>query len=385
MTTALVLGGGAPNLSIMSGALLALDEAGAEFDAITTTGAGMLVGLLYAAPAQGDRQNALKHTIEMGVSDAIYQFFPVNYKVFYKYGEWAELYAQSMMPWLHALPTQTPMQRLWTDMVWFAAASMTPTSLNPMSQGLCQPPPWIDTVVDFDKLKDFDGDFFMSAYNLDESRMERFVGDDISARHFKAALAFPFIYAPYEVDGTTYIEGSAIDTLDFEALIEEKHLHVDTAVAFDILGQDQLIQKPRNLYDAWVGSIITPLTKLAKQDIEIFENIAQKEHHKDIKTLRLEWADLVPADHWPKVMDWSHSNMSVLFEVGYKAGQRFFERHGEHLTLKSDKAAKRPFCGKGSVFQTHPHPSAYRHPANTDSKNGKRGGTNAKASAGNSA
>jgi NTE family protein len=81
MTIALVLGGGAPNLTLMSGAVAALDDAGVEFDIVSTSGAGMLVGLLYAAPKgregdiRRDRAAALKNTVNMGVHDAIYRFF----------------------------------------------------------------------------------------------------------------------------------------------------------------------------------------------------------------------------------------------------------------------------------------------------------------------
>ena len=53
MTIALVLGGGAPNLTLMAGAVAALDDAGVEFDVVSTSGAGMLIGLLYAAPKGG--------------------------------------------------------------------------------------------------------------------------------------------------------------------------------------------------------------------------------------------------------------------------------------------------------------------------------------------
>ena len=50
MAVGLVLSGGAPLLTFMAGALVALDERGVKFDVISTSGAGMLVGLLYAAP-----------------------------------------------------------------------------------------------------------------------------------------------------------------------------------------------------------------------------------------------------------------------------------------------------------------------------------------------
>jgi NTE family protein len=79
------LSGGAPVLTFMAGALVALDERNVKFDVVSASGAGMLVGLLYAAPAggPGKRQEALKNTVDMGVSDQIYDRFPVNFKVFH--------------------------------------------------------------------------------------------------------------------------------------------------------------------------------------------------------------------------------------------------------------------------------------------------------------
>ena len=59
MSNALLLGGGAPTLTLQSGALAALDEKGVEFAAVSTAGAGMVIGLLYAAPKGMTRQEAL--------------------------------------------------------------------------------------------------------------------------------------------------------------------------------------------------------------------------------------------------------------------------------------------------------------------------------------
>ena len=53
-----------------------------EFDVISTAGAGMLIGLLYAAPKGMSPRQALENTKEMGVHDTIYDLFPVNFKVF---------------------------------------------------------------------------------------------------------------------------------------------------------------------------------------------------------------------------------------------------------------------------------------------------------------
>ena len=64
MAVGLVLSGGAPVLTFMAGALVALDERDVKFDVISASGAGMLVGLLYAAPVGGadKRREALKNT-----------------------------------------------------------------------------------------------------------------------------------------------------------------------------------------------------------------------------------------------------------------------------------------------------------------------------------
>jgi NTE family protein len=78
--TALLLGGGAPTLTMQAGALAALHEHGVKFDIVSTAGAGMLIGLLYAAPKGRSPGQALAQTKEMGVHDSIYEHFPINFK-----------------------------------------------------------------------------------------------------------------------------------------------------------------------------------------------------------------------------------------------------------------------------------------------------------------
>src|SRR5688500_170167 len=92
MSIGLVLGGGAPNLTLMSGALAALHTKGDRFDVISTVGAGMVVGLVYATADEHERAKALETTTELGVADWIHAFFPVNYKVFHKPGVAARWY-----------------------------------------------------------------------------------------------------------------------------------------------------------------------------------------------------------------------------------------------------------------------------------------------------
>ncbi len=426
---ALVLGGGAPTLTLMAGALLALDEEGVEFEVISTSGAGMLVGLLYAAAKDGDRRAALRRTIHLGVHDEIYKHFPINYKVFYKPGPLAEFYYRSVMPFVNLLPTDTSEQRLFRDLVHLWTAAWSPSSMTADSLGMCAAAPWLEDVVDFAALRRFGPDFYINAWNIRAREMEVFEKDEITPEHFRAALAFPLIYPPFQMNGDFYIEGSAMDTLNLKGLLRydahynkayppllreelvkrwpeilryaalggpegesgiqdlvseaewaaheaslkvrarppeeltaalaEAQSHVrgiDEAamrripavaraldyeeriegdinaigkiVVFDALGTEQLVRRPRNLYDAWVLQMIVPLVSISNECIRSFERDYDYPQGDPRKYLhRLSFADQIPHDHWDNVLDWSYSNMEILFHAGYRAGKAFYAEH----------------------------------------------------------
>ena len=373
-TIALVLGGGAPNLTLMAGAVAALDDAGVKFDVVSTSGAGMLIGLLYAAPKGRDRAAALQNTVNMGVHDAIYRFFPVNFKVFHKPGTLAQAYTKfwqiaadnrkaiegpagdfrdQWLKMLSASPLFAPWAEAWKQFLgkfsspdnksgdaqrffddWAALmlATFCPTDLSAASQGMCQPAPFVEQAVDFSKLKEFKGDFYMSAYCIESGEMEIFEKKEITIEQFQAALAFPLIYAPFKMNGMTYLEGAAKDTLNFKGLLEKRkrkgHPVIDTIVVLDVLGMKELIAEPRGLYDAWVKSIIVPLTAIAEDDIKLFEqlhlenkvNLKKYFRGKKPKVVKIDFQKQISHNNWPNVLDWSYSNLSALYEAGYRAG-----------------------------------------------------------------
>ena len=380
MTIALVLGGGAPNLTLMAGAVAALDDAGVEFDIVSTSGAGMLIGLLYAAPKgsrgdiKRDRAAALKNTVNMGVHDAIYRFFPMNFKVFHKPGTLAQAYTKfwqlaadnreaiegpvgdfpdQWLKMLSASPLFAPWAEAWKQFLgkfsspddknrdaqrffddWAALmlATFCPSDLSATSRGVCQPAPFVEQAVDFSKLKEFKGEFYMSAYCIESGEMEIFEKKEITIEQFQAALAFPLIYAPFKMNGMTYLEGAAKDTLNFKGLLEKRkrkgHPVIDTIVVLDVLGMKELIAEPRGLYDAWVKSIIVPLTAIAEDDIKLFEqlhlanikNLKKYFGGKKPKVVKIDFQKQISHNNWPNVLDWSYSNLSALYEAGYRAG-----------------------------------------------------------------
>ncbi len=338
-TLALVLGGGAPNATLMAGTLVAFIEAGVQFDIISTSGAGAIVGLLYTVPKQGDARAALSRLADMGVADAIYRQFPVNFKVFNKPGWLADGWRQwqranPLLQAVQAQANQGPLQRLAADWMSLTMATLCPSDLSAQSTGLCAHVPFIEDIVDFKALREIAPRFYLNAYNLSRKRMDCWGKDTISHAHFLAALSFPFIYPPYLLDGDYYIEGAAIDTLNFKRLFQD-HPHIDTTVVFDVLGSEHLLHPPRDLYDAWVQSIITPLTEIARDDLKLFEAL----HNKDAagkprtRVLRVPYDRFIPPERREEELDWSYSNLSGLYRAGYAAGQYLCREHAAELGL----------------------------------------------------
>ncbi|ELX10740.1 patatin-like phospholipase [Janthinobacterium sp. HH01] len=340
--TGLVLGGGAPNSPLIAGALAAFLDQEVEFDVISASGAGVLMGLLYAAPLDATPREALKRWADTGVSDTIYKMMPVNYKIFHKPGQEADVFRNAFAP-AASHPVFGAMQNVfgkgqlpWTDWSQLLMSTMSPSNLSAKSLGLCAHAPFLEGVVDFSAIASMKPEFYINAYNLNQHRMKIWDKHEIQAEHVRAALSFPFLYAPTEIDGEDYIEGAALETLNFDPFIEGKgeHHDTDTLIVLDILGDERLLRKPRNLYDAWVGSMITPLVKISQNQIRLFE----LEHNTDRKTglpkrrlLKLELMAAVPDDHMPNTMDWSTSNMQFLFDIGYKAATRFCRQHSTVL------------------------------------------------------
>jgi NTE family protein len=283
----LVLGGGAPNLTLMSGALLALHDQGVTFDAVSMSGAGAVVGLSYLAPKGLTPAEALRNTMNFGVSDAIYSLLPMNYKIFVKGGVLSDAFRNF---WRRLPPVSyaehqygmSPAEKLESDLLLLAGSMMTPDDTNFFSQGICAHVPFIEDIVDFEKLNRLRWPrCFLNAYCIDTKQVVEFQGPEIDIRHFRAAFSFPYLYAPYEIDGRLYYEAAAFTGLNLIKLaVDHDCLDVQNVpepddnawrfIVFDVLGSD-VIHPARNLMDAYGQSIIFPVVGNAEKEVTIFE------------------------------------------------------------------------------------------------------------------
>lgn len=333
---ALVIGGGAPNSTYMAGVLAAFATAGVEFDVISASGAGALIGLLYLAPRASDPLTALAATVDFGVADPIYGLFPVNYKVFHKPGALAEQFRAWVPPrWSWWPGYGEELLHLCNDWLQLSLSSWCPTDLGWHSQGLCAHVPFVSEVIDFERLRASRSRFYLHAYNLTRGQMVLWDQHQLDERRFRAAMSYPFLYPPYRLDGELYYEGAAFECLNYRGVLAalDDAVEIDNIVVLDVLGHTKLLQEPRNLWDAYVLSIVAPLVFSAQRDSELFD-LRYNRDHEGRRLRRLIEVPFVASDtECREALDWSRVNLRRLYRLGYEAGMACVARHGEELGL----------------------------------------------------
>jgi NTE family protein len=390
----LCLGGGATNLTLMSGALHRLHEAGLYKEdkrpnVITMAGAGAVVGLHYLAPKglkstdpAAAQLEALENTVNFGVSDAIYEMLPINYKVFTKSGPAADLFNEfwSSLPEVREAMRQSKMsddEALLSDTILFAGAAICPTDVNFFSQGICGHSEFLEELIDFEALNRIDPndtEIEINAFCIEDHEIvdftnyqcdakgkpiivgnNRYVPQPITADHLRAALAFPFLHAPYKIGDKHYFEGAAIQCLNDYTVHDAQH--IDWFLVLDPLRKN-MVGIPQNLWDAFALSIIMPtagLTELGRMILELkrmfedspmtktpefkaFADSLKAQPRDDQRLLsafellimslasprthgRLYLSDFkVAAEQVPRAWGWSRSSLKDLFAVGQRAG-----------------------------------------------------------------
>ena len=351
-----ILSGGAPNSPLVAGALAAVYDLGKTFDTIYASGAGGLVGMVFLAPNGQTPSAALQSMLNVAVDDSIYQFFPVGYKTFHKNSPFTKTFIKAGLA-LHLTNPLFPasLQRFYNDAIDFWFTAFCPSATTVFSQGLCLPFPFVAELVDFTLLRSpsMDGRFFMNAYCIEDAAVQNFSNSQMCEEFFHAALAFPFIYEPVCINGKHFFEGSSIDPINFQIL--EKLMTIwnaddptrqginpsATVVLMDVLGafESALVRLPRNLFDAYGISIITPICSLARKNKDIFES-----RRGDITLKCVDFK--VTEEQKPFMLDWSYSNMTAMWNVGYEAGRTLVAELGDIL----------PDAGRYPA--SHPQPSA---------------------------
>jgi NTE family protein len=327
-----VISGGAPTLHLAAGALCAFHEAKVHFDVVATSGAGALPGLLYLAPKHGDPEAALRGVLNMNIHDAIYHLIPNNYKVFFKYGPFSPLFYRlgQMIP--HFPPDElstSPLKRLANDWIDFVTAAVTPTTLTYWSKSVLNRVQVINDLVDWKKLAASPKHFFLNAFKLDSQELEVFRKDSMTPDAFYAALAMPWLYPPTPRTPTSaplYTEGASHDPSGIEAALENtlpELNKMDSIIVLDTISAD-LWTDPESIQEALELAIMDPIVTLAENVAALYalqDRVFNDPSPQYPKIYRLPFE--IPQWQLGKVLEWSYSNAVTLWNVGYRAAQKF--------------------------------------------------------------
>jgi len=332
-----VISGGAPTLHIAAGALCAFCEKEVKFDVVACSGAGALPGLLYLAPKRGNPIDALKGVVNLNIHDAIYDLIPNNYKVFFKYGPFSNIFYRlgQMLP--HFPPDQlasSPLKRLVNDWIDLVTAAVTPTTLTYWSKSVLNRVQVVNDLVDWNKLASLPQHFFLNAFSLDTRELQVFRKTDMSPDAFYAALAMPWLYPPTSATAATaplYTEGASHDPTAIEAVLENKQPELskmDSIVVIDTISAD-LWTDPESIYEALELTIMDPIVTLAENVAALYslqDVIFNKSTPTYPKVYRLRYE--IPPWQRGKLLEWSYSNAVSLWNIGHRAALTFLKNAG---------------------------------------------------------
>ena len=276
-------------------------------------------------------------------------------------------------------------KRFYNDLIDLWALAVTPPRIGPRSLGLCEPLPYLEELIDFRAANSAVspsglnlnipipitlpasgpgsglqsaslrfGWFYVNAYNLAQREIHYFSNSDpkdaatgyagsLTPEAIRAALSFPFIYPPQEIKGEPYCEGALVDPLNLpraipiiarmpegtqllKSLDPSGNVPEVTFYLFDILGslETQLMYSPRDLWEAYGLSILTPVISLAKCSETIFTS--------NPSSPRLEKVSFkIPRASKDRPLEWTYRNMSALWDAGWEAGKTFVGQFRDHL------------------------------------------------------
>ena len=133
-----------------------------------------------------------------------------------------------------------------------------------------------------------------------------------------------------------YFEGAARDPINFGNLLHDPRVggdRIKTVVLVDILASldRHLLRPPRSLWDAYGLSIMAPVVAKAKKELTRFHNSLWEGGDPRFEFLRLTFEKDISPELGAHLTEWSYSNLSSMFKIGYARGQQFWREHGHTL------------------------------------------------------
>ena len=360
----IVLSGTAPAMTLMSGMMLAFAEHNIEFEVISTAGVGGLVGMLYLGAKGKTREEALSALPNLFVSDWLYRFIPVNFKVFHKYGPYATAFYQlrKSLPKFDIAPDDpSPLRRFANDWVDLWATMLTPPSLGTTSNGLMSHVPLIDDLVDFKLLAGHQTRFYLNAFSLYDRRLKLYDNRDnmVTADVYNGAQAmfmlFPPVKAgsdqlvtgvpPVKAGSDLLVTGASHDPTALQAIwMKERDLW--GVLALEPFGK-HFWRAPTDIYDAFQLMLMTPIASLQEIMFGLYgetEQLSSSLGPPAPVLPRLYMMQVLLNPDSTRMLNWSYENAVALQTIGYRMAlpiAQVLDGRPDRATLESALASYR--------------------------------------------
>jgi hypothetical protein len=340
MRIGIVLSGWAPAMTLMSGVMRGFIEKGVTFDVVSTSGIGGLIGLLSLAPKDKKLgevtapDDALRELPNLFVSDLLHMFVPLNFKMFYKYGPFAQP-AYEFRKRLRRIPVDPasarPGARLVNDWMDLVATALTPTTLETYRNGLMSQVSMIEDLVDFTKLRAANTRFYLNAFDLAGKAQRIFDNQTVGADVHRAAQAMFLLFPPERVGGRLHTTGATHDPTGLQAIWLKERKNLDVVIALDPVSR-AIWRAPRNIHDAFQLMLLNPVVALQALMLALY---AAKEFVVNLpppappmlpRLYRIPFDTgrcTIPPAYYPEMLEWTHDNAVTLESVGRCAAREF--------------------------------------------------------------
>jgi NTE family protein len=346
----IVLSGTAPAMTLMSGVMLAFAEYNIEFEVISTAGVGGLVGMLYLAAKDKTREEALRALPNLFVSDWIYRFVPINFKVFHKYGPLASTYYQrrKSLPKFDIAPGEhSPLKRFANDWMDLWATTLTPPSLGTASNALMSHVPLIDDLVDFKLLKGSQTRFYLNAFSLYDRRLKLYDNRDnmVTPDVYNGAQAMFMLFPPVKAGTDLLVTGASHDPTALQAIwMKERDLW--GVLALEPFGK-HFWRAPTDVYDAFQLMLMTPIASLQEIVFGLYgetEQLSSSLGPPAPVLPRLYMMHVLLNPDSTRMLNWSYENAVALQKIGYRMAlpiAQVLDGRPDRATLESALASYR--------------------------------------------
>ena len=324
-------------MTLMSGAMLAFDEQDIDFQIVSTSGVGALIGMLYLAPRDGKtRAQALAELPNLFISNPLSALFPLNSRVFHKPGPFSGPVndLSKLIPRFNLNPRDKDQgKRLYNDLLDLWVTAWTPSTLNGDSKGLMTALPLVDDFVDFKALKSSSSDFYLNAFNAASRRLRIFTQHELDANTYAAGQAMGFLYPPQTFGKDVYTIGAAHDPTGLQAIWmhPNKAERPDLIVCLDSMSYAYW-REPHNIYDAFQLMLLNPIIALQRSiyaqyaTVEYLYNQNLDALHqgssppsKMPRLYRVPMEAEVQKGQYAKLLDWSHGSAMAFEQAGRAA------------------------------------------------------------------